>query len=81
MKLVKDDWGYQVFADGIDAGRYATPGVARQAYFEAARDTISDLSKEAMGFRLRIDYSQLSFDELERLIAEFSDHSQAEESY
>jgi len=45
--------GYEIVADGIDAGRYATPEVAMQAYVDDCHSYISDTSKDVWGFRYR----------------------------
>ena len=45
--------GYEIVADGIDAGRYATAEVAAQAYADDLHSYISDASKDAWGFRYR----------------------------
>jgi len=61
----KDSLGYSVVPGGIDAGRYATPAVAVQAYADELHGLISDLSKDAMGVRLRTDFSDASFFQME----------------
>jgi hypothetical protein len=61
----KDSLGYSVVPGGIDAGRYATPAVAMQAYADEIHGLISDLSKDAMGVRLRTDFSDASFFQME----------------
>jgi hypothetical protein len=61
----KDSLGYSVVPGGIDAGRYATPAVAIQAYADELHGLISDLSKDAMGVRLRTDFSDASFFQME----------------
>lgn len=61
----KDSLGYSVVPGGIDAGRYATPAVAAQAYADEVRGLISDLSKDVMGVRLRTDFSDASFFQME----------------
>jgi len=60
-----DFLGYTVIADGVDAGRYATAEVAMQSYFDEMHGVISDLSKDVMGVRLRADFSDASFFQLE----------------
>ena len=60
-----DSLGYTVVADGVDAGRYATAEVAVQSYFEELHGLISDLSKDVMGVRLRTDFTDSSFFQLE----------------
>ena len=61
----KDFLGYSVVPGGIDAGRYVTPAVAMQAYADELHGLISDLSKDAMGVRLRTDFSDASFFQME----------------
>jgi len=52
--MTKLDWmGYEIVADGADAGRYATPEVAGQAYVDELHSYISDASKDVWGFRYR----------------------------
>lgn len=58
---MKDLYGYEVDTDG----RYATAEVAVQAYVDDLYGYISDMSKEVMGFRMRIDTSRMTFAELE----------------
>ena len=49
--MTKLDWmGYEIVADGADAGRYATPEVAGQAYVDELHSYISDASKDLMFF-------------------------------
>lgn len=60
-----DMWGYEIVADGVDAGRYATAEVAAQAWCEDLYSWISDASKDAQGFRHRMDISGMTFAELE----------------
>lgn len=60
-----DFLGYTVIADGADAGRYATAEVAAQVYVDDLYGYISDASKEAQGFRFRVDVSGMTFAELE----------------
>ena len=60
-----DFMGYEIVADGIDAGRYATAEVAAQSYVDEMYGYISDASKDVLGVRFRFDYTQLSFAELE----------------
>jgi hypothetical protein len=60
-----DFMGYEIVADGVDAGRYATAEVAAQSYVDELYGYISDASKDVMGVRLRFDYTQLPFAELE----------------
>ena len=65
MQTSKDELGYTVIAAGVDAGRYATSEVASQAYSDELRGLISDLSKDAMGFRSPIDFSDAGFFQME----------------
>lgn len=65
MQTSKDELGYTVIAAGVDAGRYATPEVASQAYSDELHGLISDLSKDVMGVRLRTDFSDASFFQME----------------
>ena len=65
MNTIKDELGYTIIADGIDAGRYATPEVATQSYADEVHGLISDLSKDATGHRCRMDFSDASFFQLE----------------
>ena len=60
-----DFLGYTVIADGVDTGRYATAEVAMQSYFDELHGLISDLSKDVMGVRLRADFSDASFFQME----------------
>jgi hypothetical protein len=64
--MTKLDWmDYEIVADGVDAGRYATAEVAAQAYADELYGYISDASKDVMGFRFRMDISGMTFAELE----------------
>ena len=58
---MQDVYGYEVDADG----RYATAEVAAQAYAEELYSYISDASKDAQGFRHRMDISGMTFAQLE----------------
>jgi hypothetical protein len=60
-----DYLGYTVVADGVDAGRYATTEVAVQSYADEVHGLISDLSKDATGYRCRMDFSDASFFQME----------------
>ena len=59
---MQDVNGYEVDSDG----RYATPEVAAQAYTDDLYGFISDMSKEVLGFRFRMDTSYMTFAELEK---------------
>lgn len=48
-----DFMGYEIVTDGVDAGRYATPEVAAEAYANELHSYISDASKDVWGFRYR----------------------------
>lgn len=65
MKTTTDFLGYTIISEGVDSGRYATPEVAMQSYAEDLYGYISDASKDALGYRFRMDISGLSFAELE----------------
>ena len=65
MNTTTDILDYTIIADGIDAGRYATAEVAMQSYSDELYGYISDASKEAQGFRFRVDVSGMTFAELE----------------
>ena len=58
---MQDVYGYEVDADG----RYATREVAAQAYTDDLYGFISDMSKEVLGFRFRMDTSYMTFAQLE----------------
>ena len=60
-----DFMGYEIVADGVDAGRYATAEVAAQAYADELYGYISDASKDVNGCRFRMDISGMTFAELE----------------
>ena len=60
-----DFMGYTVIASGADEGRYATIEVAIQAHVNECHSWISDASKEAQGFRDRMDVSNLTFEQLD----------------
>jgi len=60
-----DFMGYEIVADGVDAGRYATTEVAAQAYADELYGYISDASKDVNGCRFRMDISGMTFAELE----------------
>lgn len=60
-----DFLGYEIVADGVDAGRYATAEVAAQVYCEDLYSYISDTSKSVRGFRFRMDISGMTFAQLE----------------
>ena len=60
-----DFLGYTVIADGVDAGRYATTEIAVQSYADEVHGLISDLSKDATGYRCRMDFSDASFFQME----------------
>ena len=65
QRRTKDEYGYTVIAMGVDAGRYATPEVAIQSYSDELHGLISDLSKDVMGFRSPIDFSDAGFFQME----------------
>ena len=60
-----DFMGYTVIASGADEGRYATIEVAIQAHVNECHSWISDASKDAQGFRCRMDVSNLTFEQLD----------------
>jgi hypothetical protein len=60
-----DFMGYEIVADGVDAGRYATAEVAAQAEADELYGYISDASKDVNGCRFRMDISGMTFAELE----------------
>ena len=62
---MKDFRGYEVIETGVDAGRYATPEVAAEAYVDDCCSWISDASKDVQGFRNRIDPTDMTFAALE----------------
>ena len=65
MSTTKDFMGYTVIATGENEGRYATAEVAMQAYVDECCSWISDASKDAQGFRYRIDPTNLTFADLD----------------
>lgn len=65
MNIEKDFWGYDVITTGVDTGRYATAEVAAQSHVDELYSYISDASKDAQGFRVRFEYQDWSFAELE----------------
>jgi hypothetical protein len=60
-----DFMGYTVIASGADEGRFATIEVAIQAHVDECHSWISDASKDAQGFRCRMDVSNLTFEQLD----------------
>lgn len=76
-----DYMGYTVIATGEDAGRYATPEVAMESYCDELYEYISDASKDAQGFRHRMDITGMTFAELEAECAVWSDRVVASIAY
>lgn len=76
-----DYMGYEVVVDGVDAGRYATPEVAMESYCDELYQYISDASKDAQGFRHRMDITGMTFAELEAECAVWSDRVVASIEY
>ena len=79
-----DFMGYEIVADGADAGRYATPEVAGQAYVNELHSYISDASKDVWGFRYRGPFPT-TFAELEAecdyWVAQSRQELEAEKAY
>lgn len=65
MKTEIDFMGYEIVSEGADKGRLATVESAIEWYVDACYGEISDMSKEARGFRYRFDYTNMTFAELE----------------
>ena len=65
INTTTDFMGYTVIASGADEGRYATIEVAIQAHVNECHSWISDASKDAQGFRCRMDVSNLTFEQLD----------------
>lgn len=74
---MQDLYGYEVDSDG----RYATPAVAAEAYANELYSYISDASKDAQGFRHRMDISGMTFAELEAECDYWSDQVVASIAY
>lgn len=75
MNTTTDFMGYTVIATGVDAGRYATPEVAMESYADELYGYISDVSKDAQGFRHRMDISGMTFAQLEAECDYWSDRA------
>ena len=73
MNTTTDFMGYTVIATGVDAGRYATPEVAMESYADELYGYISDASKDAQGWRVRMDITNMTFAELEEECSYWSD--------
>ena len=65
INTTTDFMGYTVIASGADEGRLATIEVAIQAHVNECHSWISDASKDAQGFRDRMDVSNLTFEQLD----------------
>jgi hypothetical protein len=79
--ITTDYMGYTVIATGEDANRYATPEVAAQAYAEELYRYISDASKDAQGWRLRLDITNMTFSALEEECRYWDDQVSASIDY
>jgi len=73
MNTTQDYVGYTVIADGVDASRYSTPEVAMEAYAVELYQYISDASKDAQGWRVRMDITNMTIAELEEECIAWSD--------
>lgn len=76
-----DYMGYTVIAAGVDAGRYATPEVAMESYADELYQYISDASKDAQGFRYRMDITGMTFADLEQECVIWSKKAEIADQY